>query len=68
MNPIAAILSIRSATLAARRRTGDDSIGTACAIGYWRAERVTCSDGARIVKPLTGWTAAQKVIDFLNAL
>ena len=69
MNPIAAMLGIRAATHAARRRTGDENIVTSTQIGYWRVERVTCSpDGARIVKPLTDWAKAHKVIDFLNAL
>jgi len=69
MNPIAATLCIRYATLEARRRTGDNSIGTSTDIGYFRAERVTYKpNGASVVEPLTGWTNAAKVIEFLNAL
>ena len=69
MNPIAAALSIRNATLEAHRRTGDQTLRTSTDIGYFRAERVTFSpDGVRVVQPLTGWMPAQKVIDFLNAL
>lgn len=69
MNPIAATLSIRNATLEARRRTGDNSIGTSAQIGYFRAERITYKpNGASIVEPLTGWSSAAKVIEFLNAL
>lgn len=69
MNPIAATLGIRYATLEARRRTGDSSIGTSTNIGYFRAERVTYKpNGASVVEPLTGWMKAEKVIRFLNAL
>lgn len=69
MNPVAAALSIRNATLEARRRTGDNSIGTSAQIGYFRAERVTYKpSGAIIVEPLTGWSSAAKVIKFLNGL
>lgn len=69
MNPIAATLSIRNATLEARRRTGDNSIGISTDIGYFRAERVTYKpNGASVVEPLTGWTKAEKVIEFLNSL
>jgi hypothetical protein len=70
MNPIAATLSIRYATLEARRRTaGDDRIGTSAQCGYFRAVRVTHKpSGASVVEPLTGWTNAAKVIEFLNAI
>ena len=69
MNPIAATLGIRYATLEARRRTGDPRLGTSVQSGYFRAERVTYKpNGASVVKPLTGWTNAAKVIEFLNAL
>ena len=68
MNPIAAALSIRYATLDAHRRTGDNSIGTSAQIGYFRVERVTYEADVRVVTPLTGWTKAAKVIEFLNSL
>lgn len=69
MNIVAATLGIRQATMDARRRTGDGSIGTSVQIGYFRAERVTYKpNGASIVEPLTGWVSAAKVIEFLNAL
>ena len=69
MNPIAATLSIRNATLEARRRTGDQRLGTSVQSGYFRAERITYKpNGASVVEPLTGWTTAPKVIEFLNAL
>ena len=69
LNPIAATLSIRHATLEARRRTGDQCIGTAAQIGYYRVERVTFDErGFSFRKPLTDWTSAEKVIAFLNSL
>ena len=69
MNIVAATLGIRNATLEARRRTGDQRIGTSVDIGYFRAERVTYKpNGASVVEPLTGWTKAEKVIEFLNSL
>ena len=67
MNPIAAALSIRNATLDAHRRTGDQ-IRTVMDIGYFRVERVTYEADVRVVTPLTGWTKAEKVIEFLDAL
>lgn len=69
MNPIAAALAIRHATLEARRRTGDQRIGTSVQLGFFRAERVTYKpSGASVVEPMTGWTTAAKVIEYLNAL
>lgn len=68
MNPVAATLSIRSATLEAQRRTGDQNICTSTNIGYFRVERVTYKAGVRVIDPLTGWTKAEKVIEFLYAL
>lgn len=69
MNPLAATLGIRNATLEARRRTGDNRLGTSTQIGYFRVEQVTYKpNGTSVVKPLTGWTTAVKVIDFLNSL
>lgn len=68
MNPVAATLGIRNATMEAHRRTGDQNIGTSTRIGYFRVERVTYKAGIRVIEPLTGWTKAEKVIEFLYAL
>ena len=69
MNPVAATLGIRSATLEAHRRTGNQNIRTSTQIGYFRVEQVTYKpNGVRVIEPLTGWTKAEKVIEFLYAL
>lgn len=63
------IFAIRRATMEARHRTGDNSIGTSADCGEIRVVRVTYGpSGVGVVQPLTGPMNADQVIEFLGTL
>jgi hypothetical protein len=63
------LADIRTATLAARQRTSDNSIGTEVSAGKIRVVRVEYdTKGKAVVTPLSGYTSAGAAIDILNAL
>lgn len=63
------LLALQSATLAARARTGDQSIGTNAEQGQIRVVRVTSdTTGNWTVSDLSDPLPATKAVEFLNAL
>lgn len=66
---ISMLFQLRDATVAARSRTGDQSLGTDVHAARVRVIRVTYdASGASNVTPLTGYTPYKQAIAFLNAL
>lgn len=63
------IKQIQAATLAARARTGDNSIGTHVKQGKTQIVRVTYDDkGKSTVTPASDWMASDLIPAALNAL
>jgi hypothetical protein len=65
------LIALQQATLAARKRTGDDAIGTQVEAGKVQVVRVTYPNGKRKpahVEPLSGFLSAADAVAFVNAL
>jgi hypothetical protein len=61
--------ALRAATLAARERTKDRSLGVSGDGGRFRVVRVTYrANGLANVEPRTDYMTAQQAVDFLNSL
>lgn len=64
-----ALFKLRDATVAAKARTGDTTLGTDVRSGQVRVVRVTYdAAGASTVAPVTGWVDFDVAISTLNAL
>lgn len=60
---------IQAATLAARERTGDKTIGTRVKQGRFQIVRVKYANGGKsTVTPLSDWLAGRQLVEALNAL
>lgn len=60
--------SLRAATLAARHRTGDPTIGTAVAGGRFRITRDITDAGKTRTEPISDWLDGHDLIPALNDL
>jgi hypothetical protein len=66
---INALFRLRDATVAAKARTGDTTLGTDVRSGQVRVVRVTYNAaGASTVTPITGFIGFDAAISALNAL
>lgn len=66
---IQALAAIQKATLAARKRTGDRSIGTRVKSGRLQVVRVTYDGkGKATVTPCSEWMAADQLVAVIDAL
>lgn len=60
--------TLQPATMRARARTGDQSIGTSAGKGKIRVESVTFEGRKAIVKPLSDWLTCAEAVAFLDAM
>lgn len=59
--------TLRTATLAARARTGDNTIGVAVRRGTFQVQRITYPNGATaVIRPLTHWLDLSEAVEALN--
>ena len=66
---VSILYKLRDATVAAKARTGDTTLGTDVRSGQVRVVRVTYNAaGASTVAPITGWIGFDAAISTLNAL
>lgn len=66
---VSILFKLRDATVAAKARTGDTTLGTDVRSGQARVVRVTYdAAGTSTVAPLTGWVGFDAAIAALNAL
>lgn len=63
------LFGLRDATINARYRNNDASIGTEARNGFVRIVSVTyAADGTSIVTPLSGWMSPTEAVDYLGTL
>lgn len=63
------MFTLRNATLAARQRTGDETIGTTVSAGKVQIVRVTFNaKGRSTVAPATDWLTVAEAVQALEAL
>ena len=70
LNIMQTLAAIRKATLSARVRLGDDSIGTHLESGKVQVIRVTQNPGGRraTVVPVSEWLSTSDAVCFLNEM